>query len=461
MSAPSSNVRARPALFVAAVALLACTADEPRPQLVVHVDTDLPVVEQMAGHPELSFDAAIDAVRVEAVGARDAPRTFIVPDPQDWPFTFGVEAPEGTKKVRLRLTAARSTLVREDDPTSFQPQVAVDRIVDLDLPESGIHDVRIVLRGDCRGILPSFTDPPTTCVDVDHLKGDPKDGVAFDDDAKSKKSLAGTWPGAIERGCVSGAPEGANCIKGGFTMLGEDGFHGIGDGAIVDFDPNPVRPVELDPFFLDVREFTVGRFRKELLEDPSLIDADDMPIPKSTNPLCTFEGLDTDVADARPLNCMIKEDAVRRLCTSIGGDLPSEAQWEHAARGRGQHRAFAWGNEPPDCCHANLQGCAAIPLGENPPDCTGTLDESLDHIHDLTGNLRELTLDRHAPYDSPCWSFIGVPTNPVCEDDSIKGRTLRGGCFEFSANFAHLALRGITDNPHELGFRCAYRDDPR
>src|SRR5271155_3312180 len=64
-----------------------------RPQLVIVVDTDAPLIGELASHPELSNDAAIDTVRVDVLDANDTPqtiRTFVVAELAEWPVSFGV-----------------------------------------------------------------------------------------------------------------------------------------------------------------------------------------------------------------------------------------------------------------------------------------------------------------------------------------------------------------------------------
>src|SRR6185295_10230214 len=80
-------------------------------------------------------------------------------------------------------------------------------------------------------------------------------------DGSAPPSEAGTWPAAFERACDGAPPEGAACIAGGFSVLGEPGLINVSDGVLYQHDPVPARPVHHRPFHLDVREYTVGRFR--------------------------------------------------------------------------------------------------------------------------------------------------------------------------------------------------------
>jgi formylglycine-generating enzyme required for sulfatase activity len=120
-------------------------------------------------------------------------------------------------------------------------------------------------------------------------------------------------------------------------------------------------------------------------------------------------------------------------CAWAGGRLPSEAEWERAARGT-ERRKYAWGNEPPDASRANYAETkvgAPTPVGLFPRGAT------LEGIHDLAGNVWEWTADSY---------------------EAGKYRVVRGGSwFNPSGNLrAAVRLRNVPENWNVLlGFRCA------
>lgn len=465
-----------------------CSRTAPaRPQLVISVDTDAVVHDQLLGRPELSADAAIDTLRVDAIPAagNGVPydlRTFLAPSAEDWPISFGVPAEVVAQRgpVLLRIRAFRGALATPGElggvPTLDPPRTAtIDRLVEIDAPSEGVVRVRVVLREDCMAVPSTFGDAPTTCVDRERPKGTAREGVEPIEHADAAVStLVGTWPGAVEIPCTGTPPAGAVCIPGGFSLLGAAQFEGFADG-LNGQDSMPLHSVSLRPFFMDRTEVTVGvlqaAFGAGLTTDEPVKSGD----PRlEDSAFCTWPGRRSAGNETLPANCITHATA-EATCALRGGLLPSEAQWEHAARGRGQARLYPWGAEPASCCltsvgrsfdaarPAECPGSGAEPVGSHAGSatCAGRGDVSRDGVLDLGGSVGEALRDWFQPFDAPCWTrAAGVLVDPVCiQDSATTAFSSRGGSWASgSATTASPFRYSFAAQRPSSGFRCVYPD---
>jgi formylglycine-generating enzyme required for sulfatase activity len=180
-------------------------------------------------------------------------------------------------------------------------------------------------------------------------------------------------------------------------------------------------------FRLDEFEVTVGRFRRyvEAYVGPPGVDSGqndyvigsgwmpewsgEMPVnERELRKQLICEGRTwTDEAgehEGLPMNCLTWFEAFA-FCAWDGGRLPTEAEWEYAAAGGDQARAFPWGEEMPDAsralfgCEGSAGSCAPsglLGVGSKPDGAArfGQLD--------LAGSLAEWTLDYFAAYPDAC-----------------------------------------------------------
>lgn len=137
----------------------------------------------------------------------------------------------------------------------------------------------------------------------------------------------------------------------------------------------------------------------------------------------------------------------------MDGQLPTEAQWEFAARSRGQKRRYVWGNSPaPNREKANIDSWDSKTTA---PVRSYEVDKTLQGVYDMTGNVQEICRDAWGPYKKtllperdPC----ALPADPDTAEYSI-----RGSCFNtISADCAitrrddHMSLNDKVEN---IGFR--------
>jgi formylglycine-generating enzyme required for sulfatase activity len=483
------------AVVGAVAALEGC---EERSQFLIVIDGDFALPETLDRTPELPPDAVIDTLRIDlldrASGELKTVREVTLTRHDQMPLSFGIcasgdDCTLDQTSVRLRVRAFRAALADEESfagRSVLRPPagVAIDRLLDVASPASGDRRVvRVSLTMACLGVATSFAKPESTCLDEATLHGPPIEGVSIADDELNDKAVApaetrvGSWPGVRTRPCTAPLAEGRVCVAGGFAILGEPAAAIISKGDDMFAPAWPGRPVRLSPFWLDRTEVTVGEYRRLMQKHPLLrppVAPEVTDRPGSNRYYCTWrESSEGESGDDLPVNCLDYAQ-MNALCEAKGGALPSEAQWEYAARGRGAGRPYPWGQAAPECCLAsagrwwyNRQNSCLVSgperVGSHPASsaCGGFGDVSLDGLLDLGGSLLEAVLGVSLPYDHPCWGE-GPTLDPVClsAKEGI-GRVVRGGSWSRGTALTYSALRSSpADRSSSEGVRCAYRDSP-
>ena len=107
--------------------------------------------------------------------------------------------------------------------------------------------------------------------------------------------------------------------------------------------------------------------------------------------------------------------AARAYCQWKGGDLPTEAQWEKAARGEGP-QAYPWGDDPPTCELANFGTLEESCYGGTLP--TGSLPDGSSPygLLDKAGNVSEWVLDWFSTAITPRVR-MSTPLDPLSQRD--------------------------------------------
>jgi formylglycine-generating enzyme required for sulfatase activity len=167
--------------------------------------------------------------------------------------------------------------------------------------------------------------------------------------------------------------------------------------------------------------------------------------------------------ESLPINCVSWYQAYA-FCIWDGGFLPSEAEWNYAASGGSDQRAYPWSTPPNsqtiDCTYANYHGAsdgsdfcvmpglgAINAVGSEKPMGDGKWQQS-----DLSGNVFQWTLDAYAPYVSQCSDCANLA------DPASGPRSIRGGAFDNGSDLLLASARNADDpatNNYSIGVRCA------
>ncbi len=198
-------------------------------------------------------------------------------------------------------------------------------------------------------------------------------------------------------------------------------------------DEHPRHPVTISqPFELMAAEVTLGQFRGVMK------DVDPQPV-WSTLP-------------EHPVVSVSWDEAVE-FCRAVGARLPTEGEWEYAARGGRQDAVYPWGNEAPTDTKGAVNGAA---FEGDSPHPVRTFAPNGFGLFDMVGNVWEWVSDFGGFYGPRPESD---PTGP----DTGRTKVVRGGAYGDDAS--NLRLSNRTPNAPDrinvnVGFRCA-RDLPR
>ena len=315
----------------------------------------------------------------------------------DLPSTAGVEssngggAPQAAPGAKTSLTETRVQVDEGSQVRAGEASSATDK------------------RGDAVGMSPPTPAPPgTTLSERQH--------------AALRQSVAISWVK----------------IDGGTFQMGSD---------TDEEDEGPARQVSVPSFSLGRTEVTVAQYRK-CVEAGACILSD----------TCSWHAVPNHKApasDDKPINC-VSWDEAQAFVTWLGDGarLPSEAEWEFAARSRGNGWRYPWGNDIASTTRASMnetEGNAFL-AGLSPNSvCSKPSGNSAQGVCDLSGNVWEWVADWYGAYRL-------APSDGSARTRRSKSRVVRGGSWRDPADLLRVSKRGgQRPDGHfdHIGFRVA------
>ncbi len=219
-------------------------------------------------------------------------------------------------------------------------------------------------------------------------------------------------------------PQGMALLPGGKFWVGAEPSEGFAD------DESPRFLTELAPFCLDRTEVTAADYAACVSRSAC------QPAAPTQKILCNYGRPERAL---HPMNC-IDWALADAYCTALGARLPSEAEFEYAARGGDRYLKYPWGDDPPEghACYNHPGTCEVKSFAPGPFG-----------LYDVSGNVWEWTADWYGRYPWP-------PSDGFA-------KIYRGGSFSRRfEKWMHTRLRDRApprDSGPHLGFRCAKTPD--
>ena len=249
------------------------------------------------------------------------------------------------------------------------------------------------------------------------------------------------------------------------TILGKDGAEmvlipagdfqmGSNSRYVLDYE-KPVHTVYVDAFYMDKYEVTNAQFK-------AFVDANPQwgkdRIPRNYhngNYLNHWTGNSYPSRKGKHPVVYVSWYAAMAYAQWVGKRLPTEAEWEKAARGGLVGKKYPWGDTI-DANKANY-GKNLVDTGRYPPNGYG--------LYDMAGNVSEWCLDAYdkyfyerSPRQNPIAGEMTLTEVMTNYQNATTDRVLRGGSWYFGAQFVRVDLRGWNPPSYTRaydGFRCA------
>ena len=295
----------------------------------------------------------------------------------------------------------------------------------------------------CLALLATGCGGPQFTTEANQLRGDGGSAVGSTSslssvDASTVVQQQGTSCGTGRVDPVTHTTE--ICIAGSQFIMGSSQPN-VSGGFV---NHTPAHIITLSSYFIDAFEVTVARYRQ-------CVDAGACSAPTSTGTACTFSATSGSHEDD-PMICIPYASAVAFCRWDGGRRLPTEAEWERAARGVAGAN-YPWG-ETFDCTRAvaaTSSSCVQYSAVQPSEVGSAPAGKSSDGVEDLIGNAAEWVADYVGSYAQA--DGATDPLGPVTGTQ----RVVRGGDWSTPVDqtYAYLRRSALPTNAGSLGFRCA------
>ena len=251
-------------------------------------------------------------------------------------------------------------------------------------------------------------------------------------------------------------PEGMVSIPAGEFQMGSDGplpQHAWRAAKVA--DERPAHTVYVDAFFIDEHEVTNLEYQQFVRANPSWRKDKIEDRFHSGNYLKDWQGTAYPSGKTRHPVVHVSWYAAMAYAQWVGKRLPTEAEWEYAARGGLAGKRYPWGDEfDSDKVHIEWEG-DTTKVGQYPPNGYG--------LYDMSGNVWEWCLDEYnadfystSPRENPFSGANGLDWAIDNFIDVKSNRVLRGGSwYNRRARVAYRSSKEPSKTYFDTGFRCA------
>jgi formylglycine-generating enzyme required for sulfatase activity len=216
-------------------------------------------------------------------------------------------------------------------------------------------------------------------------------------------------------------------VPGGTFQMGSENGYG---------DEQPVHSVTLNAFWIDEHEVTNAMYKK-------CVDAGACQPPSN---------LDYYTSQPNFPVVYVNWNQANAYCKWVGARLPTEAEWEYAARGGLDGKQYPWGNEAPVCTPGAKNGAQFYECSPSGPIDVKTFQPNGYGLYDMAGNVWEWVADW---YDENYYS--NSPSSNPTGPSNGSSKVLRGGSWYYVNDLLRVSYRS-RNNPDyadsDIGFRC-------